>query len=279
MWHKYKEIEPIRRLRNRGRELLGQIVLLQEKRDGENVPLWPNEEGVVNIASHNLPTAGDDIKVRMMATPEYEKAVQLIEDERSYNKNVVLYGELLKEISPTRLEPRKKNLHWILFDIYDLDAERYCGYEYTYQRAFHFRIPIVRVIDRFVPENLEELQEKVDSALDWCKRHRREGIVGKCYKIQEFFKEKRDIPKLPKIRDPSKVKPQLPPMDEHTVLRALQHAFDEVGEEDWEDKSKAMPVVAKHFEVEAREHNFATPRNMYKLYLDIPIEKLKAGGE
>ena len=278
MWHKYKEIEPIRRLRNCGRELLGQIVLLQEKRDGENVQLYLDDCDEPGIGSHKQPIASDDIKARMLSTPEYEKAVELLKDEKYYNKNVILYGELLKEVSPTRLEPRRKYVRWILFDIYDLDAERYCGYEYTYQRAFHFRIPIVRVIDRFVPESLEELQEKVDSALDWCKRHRREGIVGKCYKIQEFFKEKRDIPKLPKIRDPSKVRPQLPPMDEHTVLRALQHAFDEVGEEDWEDKSKAMPVVAKHFEVEAREHTFSRPGNMYRLYLETPIEKLRVEG-
>lgn len=39
-WKRYSDLEPIRRLRNEGRELYGQRVLLTEKRDGENVSLW-----------------------------------------------------------------------------------------------------------------------------------------------------------------------------------------------------------------------------------------------
>ena len=53
MWRKYEDLEPVRRLRSEGRELLGKKLLLTEKRDGENVSLWLDEEGKVRISSRN----------------------------------------------------------------------------------------------------------------------------------------------------------------------------------------------------------------------------------
>jgi hypothetical protein len=123
---------------------------------------------------------------------------------------------------------------------------------------------------------VEELLQKIEASLKWCRRHRREGIVGKDYTNQVFFKEKINLPKLPKMRVPQKEQIQYPPMPEDRILRALQHAFDEVGEQNRADKSKAMPAVAKHMAAEGREHNFATPRNIYEIYLNTSVEKIKA---
>ena len=51
MWRKYYDLEPIRRLRNEGRELIGQFIDFTEKRDGENVSLWCCVVGMYTMAS------------------------------------------------------------------------------------------------------------------------------------------------------------------------------------------------------------------------------------
>jgi len=187
-------------------------------------------------------------------------------------------GEHIKwnNVSPTRIEPRRKHIHWILFDVYDADAERYMPYNWVYQLAYHYKIPIVRIVDEFIPMSERELFDKIEEAKKWCKRHRREGIVGKDYSSQVFFKEKIDLPKRPKLERPKK-KPEYPPMPEDRIIRALQHAFDEVGEENWKDKAVAMPVVARHVAAEAEEHNYDRPRNIYSYYVNIPLETIRAG--
>jgi len=175
--------------------------------------------------------------------------------------------------SPTRIESAISNIHWIIFDIYDVNAERFLPYEYVYQRAYQFKIPIVRVIDRFIPASLEELNERIQKSLTWCRRHRREGVVLKNYKHQIFAKEKIDLPKLPRL--PRKeVRPQYPPMPKERIMRALQHALDQVGIENWSDKRITMPAIARHIATEAREHNFAPPKNFYKIYIETPIEDI-----
>lgn len=277
-WVKYYELEPIKRLKNEGRELLGNTILLTEKRDGENVSIWLDDNNEVRISSHNLIEASADIVNRLKSTPEYHRAVSLLREEHElYDGDYILYGELLKLISPTHIEPKRKYIHWVLFDIYDCKANRYLHYNHLYQKAYHYKIPTVRVILAVKPYSMDELYSAVNLALSWCKKHKREGIVGKDYTNQIFFKEKIDIPEVPIILSAKKTV-EYPPMPEERILRALQHAFDVVGEHDWMDKSKAMPIIAKYLALEAREHNYAVPNNMYKIYLDTPIEKLKSGG-
>jgi cation transport regulator ChaB len=276
MWKKYYDLDSIRRLKNEGRELLGHLIEWTEKRDGENVSIWLDGDNV-HVSSHNLIDASEDIITRLKKTPEYERACDLLRTEKTYyGSEYILYGELMKTISPTRIEPKKKYTHWILFDAYDLKEERYTGYNRVYQMGYQWKIPVVRLIFESVPSTMEELSSDVERALKWCRRHRREGVVLKAYDIQVFAKERVDLPKkVDKI--PREVRPQYPPMPEERISRALIHAFDELkwDENKWKDKKIAMPVIARHIATEAREHNFQPPKNLYTIYLNTPIEKLK----
>ena len=269
MWKKYTDLEPIRRLRNEGRELLGQRILLTEKRDGSNISLWLDENKEVRISSRNQEVADDSLQSSMKAVPEYKKIVTLLNDE--YQGNIVVFGELLYTIGPTRIEPRRKHLHWILFDVYDCDEERYMPYNWVYQLGYHYKIPTVRIIDDFIPMSEGELFGRVELAMDWCKRHRREGVVGKDYHNQIFFKEKIDLPKRPKVKQP-KGDPAYPPMPEEKIIRALQHAYDEIGADSWKNVKIAMPIVARHISTEAKEHNYEVPKNIYNYYVNTPLE-------
>jgi hypothetical protein len=271
-WCHYVDLEPIRRLRNEGRELIGKTISLTEKRDGENVSVWLDEKGEPHVSSHNLCEASSDIITRFHATNEYSKALLLLKTEETFQKHYILYGELLKEVGPTRIEPRRKKIQWVLFDAWNCEEKRYVGYTALYQMAYHYHIPIVRCVEFFIPANLEELNARIAQYLKWCKRHRREGIVGKDYENQVFFKEKIDVPKLPRL--PRQPQLQFPPMPQEKIIRSLQHAYDEVGAENWKNTKVAMPIVAKHFQIEAKEHNYSTPPNMYQLWVNTPLEAL-----
>lgn len=275
-WHKYYDLEPIRRLHFEGRELIGEYISITEKRDGENVSLsliTEEKPFAGKISSHNQEIAAKDIITRFIATPEYGKAFQLLMDETNYQNHYILYGELMKKVCPTRIEPNKKHCHWVLFDIYDLVQKKYLCYNEVYQKSYHYKIPIVKQLDVFIPASVEEISLKVEEWLVWCRRHHREGIVGKAYRNQVFFKEKIDLPEKIKIVKPSRV--QYPPMPPEKELRCLQHAFDVVTEANWKDAKIAMPIVAQQFAVEAREHYYSVPRNIYSLWVNTPIEKVK----
>jgi len=273
-WRKYKDLERYKALRNEGRELLGNNIILTVKRDGENVSLCLDEEKNVRISSRRMVDAESDIQSRMKATPEYPHIVDCLNDE--YHGKIIMYGELLKGVSPTRIEPRRKHIHWIMFDIYDVENGRFMPYNWMYQVGYHHKIPVVPIVDEFIPLVMADIREKIEEVKKWCKRHRREGIVGKDYKNQTFFKEKIDLPKRPKFKRANDSRPIYPPMPEEKILRALLHALDEVGEENWKDKRIAMPVVARHISAEAEEHNYNRPNNFFSYYVNYSIEALRS---
>ena len=275
-WQRYTQLEPIKRLDNEGRELLGKEIYVTLKRDGENVSLWLDDTDQVHISSHNNEVADNDIQSRMKLVPEYKKAIELLLDEKNtWHSDCILYGELLKTVSPTRIEPKRKRTHWIIFDIYNKADGKYMDYTALYQRAYHFKIPIVGLLDVIAPKSLEELEEKIAGYMKWCKSHKKEGIVGKCYSTGVFFKQKIDLPKKPKLEKPQKSEIEYPMMPEDKILRALMHSYDELGEEKYKSKSIAMPVIARHIATEAQEHFYKTPQNFYSWYINTPIEQVR----
>ena len=166
-----------------------------------------------------------------------------------------------------------------MFDIWDNKNKRYLPYNRVYQLGCHFKIPVVEIVDEHQPMSMTELTDKIDEMKKWCKRHRREGVVGKVHNskegIQIFFKEKIDLPKRKKLDRENQNQSHYPPMPEEKILRALLHAFNEVGEEDWRKVKIAMPVVARHISTEAREHNYNTPKDMFNYYNNTPLETIK----
>ena len=289
-YKKYRDLEPIARLNYNGREILGQRVYVTSKRDGENVCIYedignfmvdgevnPQGEIIPVIGSRNQPEASSDIQNRMKATPEWKKVQDLVKTEREdYNDVYVCYGELQKHISPTRVERNKKNLHWVMFDVWDKKAERYLGYNKVFELGKKYRIPVVKLLEIAECNTMEEVQIMVDTWMKWCRRHRREGIVGKIYRgDQPYFKERIALPKKIKIRKSDHDRPLLPPMPEDKILRVLKRTFDEIGAENWNNTSIVMPAFAKYIAVEAEEHYYERPKNIYAIYMTTDVEKLK----
>ena len=273
-WQGYPHLDRIHGMKNEGRELLGKTIFLQEKRDGENVSISftdrnPDafESRMVRISSHHMESASPDIQQRMIATPEYKRILELLLSEQSFgNGQLIAYGELLKTISPTRVEPQRKHIQWVMFDIFNAETNTSYTAKEVYKLAYHFNIPMVKLVHACMPDTVEALMAERDLAIKWCRRHRREGVIGKAYIDGQLiaFKEKVDVLKLPAL--PRKVSVSYPAMPADTIQRGLQHAFDDAGLDGWKNKSIAMPLVAKHLQLEASEHNYAVPHNMFELY-------------
>jgi hypothetical protein len=291
-WQRYVELERIKQLRNEGRELLGELIYVEEKRDGENLSLWLEEGDVVHVSSHNMVNADPAIVSRLQAAPEYDKACAFLRYERAtFNHEYMLYGELVnKGKGPTRIEPAHKYAHWHLFDIYDTTSRTFLPYPLLFQHGYHWKIPVIPAIEQFTVYQVEDLYAKIEDWKTWARKHKREGVVGKIYKngVLIGFKEKIDLPKLeglPRVRQEQAI---YPPMPEDRILRAMLHAYDEVttiegqvlhpadAEHVWRDKAVAMPALVKHLVVEAREHNFEVPKKPYDLYVNTPLEKILA---
>lgn len=276
-WRKYN-LDNWQRLKYEGRELLGKEILLTEKRDGSNISIWLDKNGNTRVSSHNLKEAETKLSNKVRGTKEFPKIEEYLKNELNFNHHYIAYGELMaKGKSPTRIEPSRKRDRWILFDIWDVDNNRFLDYTLIYQCAFHFKIPIVRVLKTISSTTMKELKQELEEILIWCKKHKREGVVGKVYKEKEqiFFKAKIDLPKIKRIKRHQR--PKLPQMPEEKIIRAMQHAWDEMGEDEtkWKDKRIAMPIIARHVSTEAREHFYSTPKNIFNYYLNTPLKAIK----
>lgn len=282
-WVKYPDMENYGTLRFQGREVIGRYVWLTEKRDGSNISLWLKDDEPV-ISSRKKEQAAPDLAEAFKSTNEYEKALEGLRNEKKeYRKEYILYGELIRPgLTPTRLEPKHKKATWILFDIYDTSKRRFLSYSAVHQFAITYRLPIVRLIDVRYIKDIDAFEEMIDFSLKWAARHRREGVVAKLYEGKQlFFKIKRNLPKLQKIKE-KKVNPQYPPMPVERIKRAFLHALEELNydEEKWKDKKIAMPIIAKHVATEAREHYYNPPKNIFRYYTEWSIKDiLEVGNE
>lgn len=261
-WRPYPDMESLQGLKFNGNEFVGREISITEKRDGANVAVWfdPDSQMVI-VSSHHNSSADLRVQGTMRQLPIWKNLEKCVIE----NPNLVLYGELMVVgKTPTQVEPANKEASWMMFDVYDYIGERFVDWKTARLIGDKYLIPMVQELSCFIPSDIQFLLEARDYRLKWCKENNREGIVIKCYETQLFAKEKNFIPKP--LKEPKKLKEKLPEMPEETIQRALQHAYEEVGAENWNDKSKAMPIVAKHFELEAREHTYEPPRDFYGLY-------------
>jgi hypothetical protein len=282
-WHRYYDLEAIKRLRHGGQELLNNYLYFTVKRDGENVSMSLEDTikttdtmiagiTIPKISSHNNELASSDIVNRFKLTPEYNKTIKLLTDSVALDNDYTLYGELMKTVCPTGIERNKKHCHWILFDIYNKKTHKYLDYRLVSRLAHLYHIPVVECLGTYTFNCIEDLNIEIGVWLDWCKKHHREGIVIKDYVNQVFAKEKIDLPKhKPKLHGAKIPKETLPIMPEDRILRALKHTYDVVGEANWNNVKITMPEFARQISTEGREHNFGVPRDIFKIYKETPL--------
>jgi hypothetical protein len=271
-WKRYRDFGRLAQLKNAGRELVGRTIYWTEKRDGSNISFWLNGEGAICVSSHNMEVPTDESLLNCVkATAEFSKIAEILEEHPA----CIIYCELIRAgLGPTRTEPKHKIPRLILLDIFATESQTYLTYNYVHQVAHKYRFPIVKLLDMTQPSTLEELYETRDGLLKWCKRHRREGVVGKCWYSTDtgyesvFFKEKIDLPNIGRIPKDKPTGPKLPPMPTDKIRSAIDQAREECERagNDFRNPKYGMPLVATHLNVQAAEHSYAVPGNFFGLY-------------
>lgn len=262
---KYPHFGRIDQLKNEGRELLGKDICWTVKRDGQNIVFW-HDGTEVRFGSRNMEVPDQSIISKVTKTPEYSKVVALLEAE----PQLVVYCEHMQSgRGPCKIEMPRKKESLILLDILNSKGV-FFSYNLLHQYAHKHKLPVAEMIEQSTPMTLKELFDVRDQLLIWCKKHKKEGVVGKVYYQHEqiFFKEKIDLPKKPLKKTRSTSKPSLPTMPEEKIWNAISQAEEECKRngEAWNDPKYAMPRVARHLATQAREHCYATPTNMFSWY-------------
>lgn len=271
---KYPHIGRHGQLLNRGRELLGKHIYWTEKRDGQNIRIYYNEEvDEVWVGSRNNDRAKFYQQVEQ--APEWPALKQLAQEHHNW---VIFCEHMMKGHGPTRIEEPRDHNYIVLIDIFRVSPtdSRFLPYNFIHQMACHLGVPIVSLLDIRSYATLADLKKDVDEFLDWAKEEKREGVVGKVYDeyYQIFFKEKIDLPKPKKECVPQQM-PNYPPLPPEKVDKCLDRARVECernGEDIYQPKY-FMPRFAAHVKTEQREHFYSAPGaklfQYYQDYLDV----------
>lgn len=265
---KFDHIGRIDQLRNNGRELIAQHISWTIKRDGANCRFWWDGKKVT-FGSRNLEVPAEDFQNAIRACPEYPRVVELVTD----HPGLIVYAEHMPVgRGPCRIEPKRKYQHLVIIDIFSRKTELYLVYNLTHQMAYHYKIPIVKLVRESRSETVEDILEIRAELLKWCKRHRKEGVVGKLYYTEDqiFFKEKIDLPTIKRVSSRVTEKSLLPPMPADKIEHAISQAREECkrNDEDFEDPKFGMVRVVRQLSAQSREHNYSVPRNIFQHYLD-----------
>ena len=267
-WLRHPHFGRIAQLKNEGRELIGKDIYWTEKRDGSNISFWIDDDGNFRVSSHNMQDAEAALISKVTATAEYEKLFELVGSE----PNKIFYAELIQiGRGPTRIEPPHKIPRLVLFDCLDTMTGKFLMHNFLHQLAYHHKIPVVKLFGVSRHDTMQSLFNKRDEMLEYCKKHRREGVVGKVYNVSDtygiYFKEKIDLPRLQK-EPRTNTQPRLPSMPPDLIQSAMEQAKAEVERNGhrFNDPKHAMPIVVAHLTTQAREHDYATPKGMFTIY-------------
>jgi hypothetical protein len=277
----YPELNRIALLYPTPRILLGEEIYWTEKRDGSQLRI-SLVEGEVQISTHHQDDASPQFKQCFLDTEQSAKVIEFLKDTNGFpvspncdfNIGAVVFGELLvKGKSPARFETHEKH-EFVVFDIYSQKDSRFLPYNNVYQQCFHYQIPVVKCWAITKHESEESLMQTRDEILEIAKGEGREGTVLKCYHTQVFAKEKLDTPKIEHIKIENGL-PKLPPLPDSEVLGAIAKVHADLGDE-FRDKVKAMPMIAKYVSEEQNKHLCSRPTSNLFSYYQKYIEGLIA---
>ena len=284
---RYPHIPILEGNRRLQRQLLGLRLHFTIKHDGQNVTIWLKKKkyaknssslyaGLVSfpkgfeiiISSHNQENAASDIVACVQKTEEYQKILELIADNPTFR---VVAEECAKGASITGIRQYSKAT-LIVVDIFDTATMNYLSYTQVYQFCYHYHIPIVELYATTRHRTIKDLMKFSRSVLDYCNTEKSygkdEGVVIRTFnKDGEYImaKIKLDLPR-PIIERVREGPPKLPQIPESEIYGAIDHAYQELGKEKFQDVKLAMPLVARMVSEECKRHFYSSRGNLFKYY-------------
>lgn len=260
MRNKYHEIGYKREVRE---PLAGLTLTAEEKRDG--TCLIVNREGI--FTRHQKAT---DSFVKFFQ--RIEKASHLMSALLEHPFLTFFIELLQKGKSPTKIELHEID-ELVLFDIWDNQEERWLDRMEKEELCLQYDIPIVKQYATFIYDEKDFLSLEAQ-LLEKAKAESREGVVFKNERKHIYFKSKWERPKLSKEPKPVDSRPEIP---ESEVFGAIAKAEIDLGE-DFKDKTKAMPLIARYVGEECRKHGFKRTKNLFHYYCAY-LDRNKGEGE
>lgn len=262
---KYPHLDTLERIYPEPDILLNNEIYWTTKEDGSNCGITLIDD-IPQVRSRNLRNANSEMYARLISSNEWSKVIELLKAIPS-DDQWVLFGELCqKGKSPTRLKtyPETK---FVAFDLWSDKLQSFITYTELEDLCKKFKVLLVELISVTTSTDLKNLIETKDMIVDQCKELKEEGSVGKCFINGRalYFKAKWDIPTTRGSSDKDKI-PRLPALDDVDIMSEVQKALDDLGETDFKDVKKAMPVIAKYVSKEARRNGKSGPRNLFYYY-------------
>ena len=279
--------------------LLNKTIFWQEKIDGSNIGATLNENGELLLRTRKSTPAPQqiydyleqlepcDIQKQLnhpMIVDTFKNLKELLNAATYDNSCVmVIFFELcIIGKSPSKTERYTTNSIKV-FDIWNEYKQCYmtCTDVKTLCNLYH--IPVVETLKTTNHETLESLYNMNAEMQLYCEEHNIEGVVAKCYgdffpKPREdrppddhkrrYFKVKVDKLKRKKIKSKKDKSPRLPVLDDEDVNSKIFEVKMELGDEDFKDQRKAMPLIGKYVKAEAKTHNKSVPLNLHEMYLE-----------
>lgn len=266
----YPDLDRLVMLRWKIDRIIGQRVFWTEKRDGSNVSVWL-KDGVMQVSTRNQDDADASVKNILASTGLTTRLEGLL----AANPGFVVFGELIRMgKGPTKVEGMRSKTEFPVFDIFDRDVKRFLPFDRVMDVCQEWLVPTVSLLYSDICRDRQSLFDEAENMVKWARGNSREGVVCKCYEPVVdstnavhwlFFKEKYDMPSLPK--EPKEQGPRKDPLPDSEINGAIQKALDELGGEKFGDVQIAMPVVARLVGIEAKKHDMEAPRNVYGYYL------------
>ena len=276
----YPDMERIIKLYPSPQVLLGEEICWTEKRDGSQLRI-ALVDGKPQISTRHQDEASEMFVKFFYQTPNANAVIEMLKDSNgfcenpaaNFNTGAVLFGELLsKGKSPARFETHE-NYDFVLFDIFSKAEGKFLSYNGAYAYAYHYGIPFVECWALSRHTTLESLFSYRDEMLNVAKEKHREGVVLKCYSKQVFAKEKLDTPKIERV-NLEEGNPQNPPLPDSEVFGAIAKAHADLGEQ-FNDKAKAMPLIAQYVGEEQKKHINSKPTKSLFAYYQQYLEDRK----
>ncbi|MCK9369939.1 hypothetical protein M0R04_08550 [Candidatus Dojkabacteria bacterium] len=277
----YPEMERIIKIYPNPQILLGEEICWTEKRDGSQLRI-ALVDSEVKISTRHQDEASEQFVKYFYQTKYANNIIELLKDSKglcenpvaNFNTGAVLFGELLsKGKSPARFETHE-DYSFVLFDIWSKSESRFLSYNGAYAMAYHYEVPFVDCWALSRHTTLESLFSYRDEMLNLASGKGREGVVLKCYAKQIFAKEKLDTPKIERVKI-EEGNPQLPVLADSEVFGAIAKAHADLGE-DFNDKTKAMPLIAQYVGEEQKKHLSSRPSKSLFAYYQEYLEERKS---
>jgi len=279
--YKYPHFSYIKNLLPRPEILLGREIYWTEKRDGSCLGLGLTADGEWLMRSRKRDDAANDMKAAFLDSGWKENVGDLIEHERDFGREYIVFGELLQTgTSPARFETHDKN-DFVVFDLMSAASGEFLPYPKVYQACYQSGVPVVELYSKSQHFSMENLMDFRDKMLERCKDMGREGVVAKTWDLVDnlkavghnenyiYVKEKLDSiqPDLVTDRDIVGSRPILPPLPESEIYTAIVSIKEDLGE-DFNNPKIAMPLIVKAVNEESKKHCCDYVRNIFKYYQD-----------